>query len=155
MKRLTSYAISGVLFGIGLTLSGMTRPDKVIGFLDVSDSWDPSLAFVMIGAIAIQLIAYTFEKSMDKPILSTNFLIPTRKDIDLRLIGGAVFFGVGWGIAGVCPGPALVAAGTGKATAWLFVATMFSGMALFQAIQRIVVPLFSRQKLPFPSHKAR
>ncbi len=128
-----SFAV-GLTFAIGLGISGMTQPAKVVGFLDVTGAWDPSLAFVMIGAIAVHLMAYRLVPRMAKPLFRPQFGIPTRRDIDGRLVGGAVLFGAGWGIGGFCPGPALVSLTGGMSAALIFGAAMIAGMGLFQIL---------------------
>jgi len=126
--------IAGVLFGLGLGISGMTDPRKVIGFLDVTGSWDPSLAFVMGGALAVHGIGNRLVRKRPKPIFSSAFGLPPFSAIDGRLIGGAVLFGVGWGLAGYCPGPAVVSAASGAPGALVFVGTMAVGMLIYRYI---------------------
>jgi uncharacterized membrane protein YedE/YeeE len=118
---------AGLTFSVGLAISGMTQPNKVIGFLDVAGAWDPSLAFVMMGAVGVGLIAFRSILKRSRPIFGAVFELPRRKDIDARLVAGAALFGVGWGIAGYCPGPALVSLATGHAAPILFVAAMIAG----------------------------
>lgn len=130
--------ISGVLFGLGLVLAGMTRPGKVVGFLDVGH-WDPSLAFVMIGAMAVQGLAWRWVPGMPSPWTGGRFAIPTRRDIDAKLVVGAAVFGVGWGIGGYCPGPGLASLGTGTADVLVFLGAMLAGMQLHQAVDRTVL----------------
>jgi uncharacterized protein len=120
--------VSGALFGAGLAISGMTRPAKVIGFLDVFGDWDPSLAFVMMGAIAVHFVAYRLVSGRSAPLFGAKFAIPTRKDIDLRLLAGAAIFGVGWGIGGYCPGPGITSLATGAVSVMVFVLAMVVGM---------------------------
>jgi uncharacterized protein len=120
---------AGAVFGAGLLLSGMTDPSRVVGFLDVTRGWDPSLAFVMGGAVAVYAVAFRVVRSRrTDPWFDIAFHLPTRRDLDVGLIAGAAIFGVGWGLGGLCPGPALVAAGSGSATGLLFVAAMIVGM---------------------------
>jgi len=127
--KATVHALgAGALFGVGLAVSGMTMPSKVMGFLDVLGAWDPSLAFVMIGAIAVHAVAYRLITRRSSPLVDTRFHLPTRKDIDARLVLGAALFGVGWGLAGYCPGPGLVSAAGGAVPALVFVAGMTLGM---------------------------
>ncbi len=121
----------GLLFGFGLILSGMVNPAKVLGFLDIFGHWDPSLAFVMGGGIAVGLVGFFFAGKQTKAILGEEMRLPTRRDIDRRLVIGGVLFGAGWGIAGFCPGPALVALGSGAWQAAVFVAAMVAGMVVF------------------------
>ncbi len=130
--------LSGVIFALGLGISGMTLPQKVIGFLDVTN-WDPSLAFVMVGAIAVHFIAYQFQKKMDKPRFTEKFEIPTRSDISPQLIGGAILFGAGWGLGGFCPGPALVSLTSLNATVFIFVGSMVVGMLLFHKLLKPIL----------------
>lgn len=127
MKALGSAFASGALFALGLGVSGMTRPSKVIGFLDLFGAWDASLAFVMVGAIGVHLIAQRLIMKRASPLFDGRFHLPTRKDIDPRLVLGAALFGVGWGLAGFCPGPALVSAASGASTALVFVVGMTAG----------------------------
>lgn len=134
MKRrgldLASALASGVLFGVGLAVSGMTRPEKVIGFLDVGGAWDASLAFVMAGAIAVHFLAYRLIRGRRAPLWADKFGIPTRRDIDAKLLAGAALFGVGWGLGGYCPGPGVVSLAAGGEGAVVFVATLLLGMFL-------------------------
>jgi uncharacterized protein len=124
--------ISGVLFGLGLSISGMVNPLRVLGFLDITGHWDPTLAFVMGGALLVTLPAFQRVRTLAKPLFATRFVLPTRKDIDGRLLGGAALFGIGWGLAGLCPGPALLDLITLQPNILLFVMSMFSGMLLYQ-----------------------
>jgi uncharacterized membrane protein YedE/YeeE len=128
--------LSGLVFGAGLILSGMANPAKVLGFLDLAGAWDPSLAFVMAGAIAVGAVAFALARRRSTSWLGTEMRMPTAHQIDRRLIGGSLLFGVGWGVAGFCPGPALVALGMGEAKAALFVFAMLAGMALFEWLER-------------------
>lgn len=123
--------LAGALFSVGLGLAGMTQPAKVINFLDVSGHWDPSLAFVMGGALVVYGVALPLIRKREAPILGGRFLIPTRSDLSPRLFVGAALFGLGWGIAGFCPGPAITAAGSGMTNALLFLPAMAGGMLLF------------------------
>ena len=122
--------VSGLVFGIGLILAGMTEPLKVKGFLDLAGAWDPSLALVMGGAIALGVVAFERARRRDRSWTGTPIEIPNIKTIDRRLVTGGVLFGIGWGIAGFCPGPALVALGSGVGSAGIFVAAMLVGMVL-------------------------
>ena len=129
--RSASAALSGLLFALGLTLSGMTQPARVLGFLDVAGDWDPSLAFVMLGALAVYALAYrAIARPGRRPLLDASFHVSTAKRIDARLLTGAALFGVGWGLAGFCPGPALVSAAAGAHAALLLSAGMLVGMLL-------------------------
>ncbi len=129
MTKLSSL-ISGIFFGLGLTISGMVNPEKVLGFLNIFDAWDPSLMFVMIGAILIFSPLYFIFKRKSKPIFAKNFVVPSNKDIDNKLIIGAVMFGAGWGLAGLCPGPAISAISFLNTSVYLFVLFMFLGFYL-------------------------
>lgn len=132
MSLLAAFA-AGLVFGAGLLLSGMSDPAKVIGFLDVSGAWDPSLAFVMAGAIAVAFFAFRLAGRRAKSFLGGAMQLPARRDIDPRLVAGSLAFGVGWGLSGFCPGPALVALGAGHVEAAVFVGAMLAGM-LFHAL---------------------
>ena len=120
--------ISGLIFGLGLVISGMANPLKVQNFLDLFGTWDPSLAFVMGGAIAVTAPGYHFVLKRRYPLLNTSFHLPTRRDLDPRLLGGAATFGVGWGLGGFCPGPAITSASMLGAGTLIFVAAMIVGM---------------------------
>ncbi|MBQ1766642.1 MAG: YeeE/YedE family protein [Aquincola sp.] len=135
MPVLTSL-LAGLVFGVGLLLSGMADPAKVLGFLDLAGRWDPSLAMVMLGAIAVGLVAFTVAQRRRVSLLGLEMKLPAARHIDRRLLGGALLFGIGWGIAGFCPGPALVALGMGQAKAAVFVLAMLAGMGLFELIER-------------------
>ena len=128
--------LAGLVFGLGLILSGMADPAKVLGFLDLAGPWDPSLALVMIGAIAVGLVGFTVAKQKTKSLLGLDLKLPTTRHIDRRLVGGSVLFGMGWGIAGFCPGPALAAMGMGELKAVVFVAAMLLGMGIFEILER-------------------
>ena len=128
MKSAVVAFLAGVLFTVGLTLSGMTQPSKVLGFLDVTGAWDPSLALVMVGAIGVHFVARRFILRRGKPVAATSFEEPKGTSIDAPLIVGAAIFGVGWGISGYCPGPAIATLGTGSLSALVFVAAMAGGM---------------------------
>lgn len=128
--------LAGLVFGVGLIVSGMANPERVLGFLDLAGNWDPSLAFVMAGAIAVGAIAFTFARKRTVSLLGLQMKMPTATQLDRRLVGGSLMFGVGWGIAGFCPGPALVALGAGEVKAVVFVAAMLVGMAVFELFER-------------------
>lgn len=128
--------LAGAVFGIGLILSGMADPAKVLGFLDVAGRWDPSLAFVMGGAILVGAFAFTFAGKRKQSLLGLEMRIPTATQVDRRLVGGSLLFGIGWGTAGFCPGPALVALGMGEHKAMVFVLAMLAGMGLFELLER-------------------
>lgn len=127
MKALGSAFAAGVLFAVGLGISGMTKPSKVVGFLDPFGAWDASLAFVMIGAIGVHLVAQRLITKRPSPLFDVRFHLPTRKDVDARLVLGAAIFGAGWGLGGFCPGPALVSAASGTLSALVFVGGMTVG----------------------------
>lgn len=132
------YALlSGLLFGIGLIISGMANPVKVIGFLDVTGKWDPSLGFVMLGAISVAYFAFKLAKSISTTYIGQPMQLPSSKKIDLRLVLGSIIFGVGWGLAGYCPGPALTSILSGYLEPVIFVIAMISGMAIFEILQKI------------------
>ena len=128
--------ISGLLFGFGLIVSGMSNPEKVLGFLDLAGNWDPSLMLVMGGAIGIGIFAFTFAKKRTLSFLGLNMQLPTARKIDPRLIVGSMLFGIGWGLAGVCPGPALVLLGAGVNKALYFLLAMLVGMVAFELLNR-------------------
>jgi uncharacterized membrane protein YedE/YeeE len=121
--------LCGLVFALGLGVSGMTRPEKVLAFLDIGGRWDPSLAFVMIGAIAVHAMLVRFILRRGAPLLCPTFALPTRRDIDVPLLAGAAIFGIGWGLAGLCPGPALTVLASGRLPAVAFVLAMLAGMS--------------------------
>src|ERR1700736_3113960 len=133
MLLLSAFA-AGLLFGLGLIVSQMVNPAKVLAFLDVTGAWDPSLAFVMVGAIAASAVGYVLARRHGQSALGERLEIPRRRDFDGRLVGGAVIFGVGWGLVGLCPGPALVIFPLGFWQASIFVASMLAGVGLFAAL---------------------
>lgn len=135
MRKLASFA-AGLLFGVGLLLSGMANPAKVIGFLDITGAWDPSLALVMAGAIGTALLPFTWAKARKRSLLGAPMQLPNKRELDGRLIGGSLLFGVGWGIAGICPGPAIAVMLSGYWQVVLFVLAMLGGMLLFSALER-------------------
>jgi len=143
MRHLTFFA-AGVLFAAGLILAGMTQPAKIVGFLDFAGNWDPSLAFVMLGAIGVHAISYRLIMKRSSPILAPKFLIPTRRDIDMPLVAGSILFGVGWGLGGFCPGPGLVATGSGSVHAGLFVVALVAGHLVFAAYSTLQARLRAR-----------
>jgi uncharacterized membrane protein YedE/YeeE len=128
--------LSGLVFGLGLIVSGMANPAKVLGFLDLAGRWDPSLALVMAGAVAVGVVAFSVARRRTVSFLGLDMKLPSARRIDRRLIGGSMLFGIGWGIAGFCPGPALVAMGMGEWKAIIFVAAMLVGMGLFDVLER-------------------
>lgn len=134
MVRLSAF-VCGLLFGLGLLLAGMADPGKVLAFLDLAGNWDPSLALVMAGAIGVAALPLNLARRRAKALLGGAMQLPTRRDLDARLVGGSLLFGVGWGIAGICPGPALAVLLTGHWQAALFVAAMLAGMLIFTALE--------------------
>ncbi len=128
MNRVLAAAAAGLLFGAGLSLSGMINPAKVIAFLDVAGRWDASLAFVMLGGLAVTAAGYRLVLRRPRPVFDGAFSLPTRRDIDVALLAGAALFGIGWGLAGYCPGPALAALGFGQVPTGIFVLAMAAGM---------------------------
>lgn len=125
-------AIAGIVFGVGLAVSGMMDPAKVRGFLDIFGSWDPTLIFVMGGATLVMGIAWLVQRRFDRPLADSRFHLPNTSGIDRRLLGGSALFGIGWGLAGLCPGPALASFATRPLQAAIFVAAMIAGMGLFR-----------------------
>lgn len=135
-RRLVSAFAVGLTFGLGLLVSGMANPAKVLGFLDLFGDWDPSLALVMVGAIAVGSVGFAGVRQRKRAILGEPLRVPTRRDIDRRLVLGGFGFGVGWGLVGFCPGPALVALGAGELKALVFVSAMLGGMGLYEWLER-------------------
>lgn len=142
MKAVSALLI-GLLFGTGIMLSGMANPAKVLNFFDIAGTWDPSLAFVMGGALVVTAIGYRVLFRTAHPLFAPRFLVPTRKDIDLQLVAGSAVFGIGWGLSGFCPGGLVPALGTGESAAWIAFAAVVAGMVGARAIGMIRV----RQKL--------
>ena len=136
MGRIASAFGIGALFGIGLALSRMIDPAKVLGFLDVAGDWDPTLAFVMLGALVVAVPAFRGTGRRAAPVLADRFHLPTRRALDAKLFGGAVIFGIGWGLVGFCPGPALASLGLGLWRSGVFVLAMLAGMALYRFVHR-------------------
>jgi uncharacterized membrane protein YedE/YeeE len=128
MQRIVVAGLIGLVFGTGIALSGMANPAKVLNFFDLFGTWDASLAFVMGGALLVTAIGYRFVLQRPRPVLEPTFHLPTGRNIDLPLVGGAAAFGIGWGIAGFCPGGAIPALGLGESSAWIFVAAMMVGI---------------------------
>ncbi|WP_457279280.1 DUF6691 family protein [Polaromonas sp. P5_D5] len=133
---LLSSLLAGLVFGLGLIVSGMANPAKVLGFLDLAGPWDPSLAFVMAGAIAVGLFAFLLAKKRSRSLLGADMKLPAAGPVDRRLLAGSALFGMGWGLAGFCPGPGLVALGMGEPKATVFVLAMLAGMAIFEWLER-------------------
>jgi uncharacterized membrane protein YedE/YeeE len=141
MKRRLSVIVfaswvAGLVFGLGLIVSGMANPAKVLGFLDVAGNWDPSLALVMAAAVAVGMPAFFLARRRTVSILKAEMRMPSGRRIDRRLVAGSLLFGIGWGVAGFCPGPALVALGMGQLKALVFVAAMLAGVGLFEWLER-------------------
>lgn len=139
MNFLLPFVI-GLIFGLGLIVSGMSDPAKVLGFLDLAGDWDPSLALVMIGAIAVGSMAFRWGGRRNISLLGEPMQIPTAKRIDMPLVVGSTLFGIGWGLAGICPGPALVLLGTGATKGLVFVLALLAGMGLFELHRRLFQP---------------
>jgi uncharacterized protein len=136
MLTIFTSLLAGLVFGLGLIVSGMANPAKVLGFLDLGGTWDPSLAFVMAGATAVAAIAFAVARRRNSALLGDAMQLPATRDIDRRLVIGSLLFGIGWGVAGFCPGPGLVALGMGEFKALVFVAAMLSGMGIFEWLER-------------------
>lgn len=136
MKNAVAALVVGFVFALGLGLSGMTQPQKVIGFLDLFGNWDPSLIFVMAGAIAVHFVTYKLIRRRASPLLSTQWHVPTKKDITPALIIGAFIFGVGWALGGFCPGPAVTSLASFTKTPLVFVISMLVGMVLFRIVDK-------------------
>ena len=134
MIRLTSF-VAGVLFGLGLLLAGMANPAKVLAFLDIGGAWDPSLALVMAGAIAVAVIPLNRARTHRQYLLGAPMQLPVKRELDARLIGGSLVFGVGWGMAGICPGPAIAIVLTGHWQAGVFLLALLAGMYVFSALE--------------------
>lgn len=135
-KKPALAGIAGVLFGVGLALSGMSQPARVLGFLDVAGAWDPSLMFVMGGALAVHVLLSRVILRRDRPLFDEEFHLPAKKAVDGRLVAGAALFGLGWGLGGFCPGPALTSAASGALPAIVFVGAMTAGMF----VQQLTLP---------------
>jgi uncharacterized membrane protein YedE/YeeE len=148
MKRNAAAFGAGALFAVGLALSGMTRPAKVVGFLDLAGDWDASLAFVMMGAIAVHFVAYRVVLRRPAPLFDVRFHLPTRKDIDLRLVLGAALFGVGWGLGGFCPGPGITSLVGGAAPVAFFVLAMLVGIAVTARLEDSAKPVVDVARTP-------
>jgi len=136
MLALISAFIAGLVFGLGLIVSAMVNPAKVLAFLDVAGAWDPSLALVMGGAIAVGLIGFAVAKRLRRSLLGLDMKLPALRHVDARLVIGSLLFGIGWGLGGICPGPGLVAVALGESKAFIFLIAMLVGMAAFEALDR-------------------
>lgn len=139
MNKIISAFAVGIIFGIGLTIAQMVNPAKVLSFLDLAGNWDPSLAFVMGGGAGVAAIGYRLVLRRPRPLLADAFQIPTRTDLDTRLIIGGGLFGIGWGIAGLCPGPALAVLALGRSEVVIFVLAMVTGFALYELYDRVLM----------------
>ncbi len=136
--RLISLYLIGLVFGVGISISGMANPAKVLNFFDIAGTWDPSLAFVMGGALIVTFIGYRFVLKRPAPMMSESFQLPTRRDLDLPLIAGSAVFGIGWGISGFCPGGALPALGTGRIEVVTFVIALLAGIFVAKVLQSML-----------------
>ncbi len=136
MKQILGALIAGLVFGLGLAISQLINPAKVLAFLDVAGRWDPSLLVVMAGAVAVSFIGFRLAQRRSTPLFAARFELPTRRDLDTPLIGGAVLFGVGWGLTGLCPGPAIAALGFGLPQSFVFFAALVFGAWLRQITDR-------------------
>ncbi len=132
MPSIFTALACGIIFGLGLSISGMTNPAKIISFADITGQWDPSLALVMLSAIAVYATGFKFSQKGEKPVFALKFHIPTRSDIDARLMAGSVLFGVGWGLGGICPGPSITALTFGMEKFYIFFAAMAAGLVIFR-----------------------
>jgi uncharacterized membrane protein YedE/YeeE len=132
MIQLAAAVVSGLVFGLGLAISGMVNPAKITGFLDVAGAWDPSLALVLAGATGVTVLTFRYILKRERPILDRDFHLPTRTDVDAMLVVGAGLFGIGWGIVGFCPGPVYTTLLMGRWETWVFFAAMIGGMAAFR-----------------------
>lgn len=137
MRKLMAF-LAGLVFGLGLLLAGMANPAKVLGFLDLAGLWDPSLAMVMGGAIVAAFIPFNWARKQSVSLLGAPMQLPQKSELDARLIGGSLLFGIGWGIAGICPGPALAILLSGHWQVLVFVLAMLAGMFVYEALQRRV-----------------
>lgn len=134
MNALTSL-LAGLVFGLGLLISGMTNPAKVLGFLDLFGNWDPSMAFVMVGALLVGTISFHIAGKRTRAILGAPISLPTARDIDRRLVLGSLAFGIGWGLAGYCPGPVITSLAVGGSKPWVFFLAMMVGMVVFELLE--------------------
>ncbi|MCX6118068.1 MAG: YeeE/YedE thiosulfate transporter family protein [Proteobacteria bacterium] len=146
MKTFLAAFSSALLFGLGLGVAGMTLPKKVIGFLDITGEWDPSLIAVMVGAILVHSVSYRLITKRDSPVLASRFQIPTRRDIDWKLISGSAMFGAGWGLGGFCPGPALVSTVTGNSSVLIFVLSMVVGILIYNQFDKRILQQITNKK---------
>lgn len=143
--------VSGLLFGLGLAIAGMTRPDKIIGFLSFFQRWDPTMAFVMAGAVAVHAAAFRVITRRSSPLLAARFFVPARRDLDARLLAGAALFGVGWALSGFCPGPGIAAIVVGSKSALVFVAAMIGGNLLAARAEPAIARALERKRPSEPA----
>ncbi len=136
MKNNLTALVVGFIFAIGLGISGMTQPQKVVGFLDLFGNWDPSLIFVMAGAILVHFVTYRLIRKRSSPLLTVDWHVPTKKEITPALVTGSVLFGIGWGLGGYCPGPAVTSLASFEAKPFIFVFSMLAGMWVFKLIDK-------------------
>ena len=134
MPQVFAALLAGILFGIGLTVSQMINPEKVLSFLDFFGAWDPSLALVMVGAVGVSAVVFRLALKQPRPVLASAFQVPSRSDVDNRLIAGGVIFGLGWGLVGWCPGPAIASLALAQVESFIFVAAMIAGMLLYRLL---------------------
>jgi uncharacterized membrane protein YedE/YeeE len=140
----------GVTFALGLGVGGMTQPTRVLAFLDVAGDWDPSLAFVMAGAVGVYAVVFRIARRRGRPILAPAFSLPTRTGVDASLIGGALVFGIGWGLAGLCPGPALTSLATATPSAVFFVVAMLVGIGMHKLLAAVIGPPITERMAAYP-----
>jgi len=145
MRLISAYLI-GLVFGIGIAISGMADPAKVLNFFDIAGTWDPSLIFVMGGGLIVTFIGYRFVLKQPSPLLAGSFVLPKSKRLDRRLLGGSALFGIGWGIAGFCPGGVLPVVGTGRPDVLIFVAALIAGMLTARLFNRPAAPALQQTK---------
>ena len=138
MRRALAAGLIGLIFGTGIAISGMANPAKVLNFFDLAGDWDPSLALVMVGALMVTAIGYFLVLKRERPVLDARFHLPTNRRLDRQLLAGSALFGIGWGIAGFCPGGAIPALGLGESSAWIFVGAMLTGIAAARTIRMLV-----------------
>ena len=143
-RRLMPALVAGTLFGAGLTVSGMTDPQRVRGFLNLFGQWDPTLAFVMGGAVLVMAVAWRLRRHIGYPLFAEKFVLPGRSDLDARLISGSALFGIGWGLAGLCPGPAIASLALAPAAVLPFVVAMVAGMAIHRLLPRSIPSLMQK-----------
>lgn len=151
MKHVFPGLLVGFLFGVGLALSSMINPARVLGFLDVAGAWDPTLAFVMASALVPSAAAYAISRQMSRPVMAEEFCIPRTRGLEARLVAGAALFGIGWGLVGLCPGPAIANLAFGKWQVWLFIVALVVGMWL----QRLYADVRDGRAAPLASNSAK